>query len=84
MVLQVFTAYKCAVILRDLIAPYLLRRRKADVQTQLPPKTEQVRYLEGRVDVAVLAPASNSLGAVCCPDPPPRGMPPVRRCCSAR
>ena len=29
MVLQVSTAYKCAVILRDLIAPYLLRRRKA-------------------------------------------------------
>lgn len=39
---QVSTAYKCAVILRDLIAPYLLRRRKADVQAQLPQKTEQV------------------------------------------
>ena len=40
---QVTTAYKCAVVLRDLIAPYLLRRRKADVNSQLPKKTEQVR-----------------------------------------
>ena len=40
---QVSTAYKCAVILRDLIAPYLLRRRKADVRAQLPAKTEQAR-----------------------------------------
>lgn len=39
---QVTTAYKCAVVLRDLIAPYLLRRRKADVSAQLPKKTEQV------------------------------------------
>ena len=41
-VLQVSTAFKCAVVLRDLIAPYLLRRRKADVAQQLPKKTEQV------------------------------------------
>ena len=40
---QVSTAFKCAVVLRDLIAPYLLRRRKADVAQQLPPKTEQAR-----------------------------------------
>lgn len=40
--LQVSTAYKCAVVLRDLIAPYLLRRRKSDVSAQLPKKTEQV------------------------------------------
>lgn len=40
---QVTTAYQCAVVLRDIIAPYLLRRRKADVNTQLPKKTEQVR-----------------------------------------
>jgi DNA excision repair protein ERCC-6 len=40
---QVSTAYKCAVVLRDLIAPYLLRRRKADVEAQLTKKTEQVR-----------------------------------------
>ena len=38
------TAYKCAVVLRDLIAPYLLRRRKADVASQLPKKTEQVLF----------------------------------------
>ncbi|PRW57121.1 CHROMATIN REMODELING 8 [Chlorella sorokiniana] len=42
--LQVSTAYKCAVILRDLIAPYLLRRRKVDVRAQLPQKTEQVLF----------------------------------------
>ena len=40
---QVSTAYKCAVVLRDLIAPYLLRRRKEDVAQQLPAKTEQAR-----------------------------------------
>lgn len=28
---QVQTGYKCAVALRDLISPYLLRRVKADV-----------------------------------------------------
>ena len=42
---QVSTAYKCAVVLRDLIAPYLLRRRKSDVNAQLPKKTEQVLLL---------------------------------------
>ena len=42
--LQVSAAYKCAVVLRDLIAPYLLRRRKADVATSLPKKTEQVLF----------------------------------------
>ena len=36
------SAYKCAVVLRDLISPYLLRRRKVDVDAQLPKKTEQV------------------------------------------
>ena len=41
---QVSTAFKCAVVLRDLIAPYLLRRRKADVAQQLPKKTEQVKH----------------------------------------
>ncbi|KAK9827355.1 hypothetical protein WJX81_000181 [Elliptochloris bilobata] len=41
---QVSTAYKCAVVLRDLIAPYLLRRRKEDVAQQLPSKTEQVLF----------------------------------------
>ncbi|KAF6256644.1 P-loop containing nucleoside triphosphate hydrolase protein [Scenedesmus sp. NREL 46B-D3] len=42
--LQVQTAYRCAVVLRDLISPYLLRRRKADVATQLPKKTETVLF----------------------------------------
>lgn len=41
------TAYKCAVVLRDLISPYLLRRRKADVNAQLPQKTEQVAAIAG-------------------------------------
>ncbi|CAI5946561.1 unnamed protein product [Closterium sp. NIES-64] len=40
--LQVATAYKCAVVLRDVILPYLLRRVKADVDIQLPEKTERV------------------------------------------
>ena len=45
--MQVSTAYKCAVVLRDLVAPYLLRRCKADVAQQLPKKTEQagLRFL---------------------------------------
>ncbi|GFR43344.1 hypothetical protein Agub_g4266, partial [Astrephomene gubernaculifera] len=42
--LQATTAFRCALVLRDLIAPYLLRRRKADVATQLPAKTEQVLF----------------------------------------
>lgn len=33
---------RCALVLRDAIAPHLLRRRKADVRAQLPKKTEQV------------------------------------------
>jgi SNF2 family DNA or RNA helicase len=41
---QVATAYRCATVLRDTIAPYLLRRMKADVKSHihLPPKNEQV------------------------------------------
>ncbi|KAK6259939.1 SNF2 [Theobroma cacao] len=42
--LQVSTAYRCAVVLRDLIMPYLLRRMKADVNVQLPKKTEHVLF----------------------------------------
>ena len=34
--LQATTAYNCAVVLRDLISPYLLRRLKSDVHAQLP------------------------------------------------
>lgn len=44
--LQASRAYQCAVILKDLIRPYLLRRMKKDVHDQsiLPPKTEQVLF----------------------------------------
>jgi DNA excision repair protein ERCC-6 len=42
--LQLQTAVQCAVVLRDLIAPYLLRRLKRDVAAALPPKTEQVLF----------------------------------------
>ncbi|GAB4830543.1 Protein CHROMATIN REMODELING 8 [Ancistrocladus abbreviatus] len=42
--LQVSTAYRCAVVLRDLIMPYLLRRMKADMSAQLPKKTEHVLF----------------------------------------
>ena len=42
--LQVSTAFRCAVVLRDLIAPYLLRRLKSDVSLQLPKKTEHVLF----------------------------------------
>ncbi|KAL2934828.1 Protein CHROMATIN REMODELING 8 [Bienertia sinuspersici] len=42
--LQVSTAYRCAVILRDLIMPYLLRRMKADVNAHLTKKTEHVLF----------------------------------------
>jgi len=40
------TAYRCACVLRDTIAPYLLRRMKADVRVnlQLPDKNEQVLF----------------------------------------
>ncbi|KAH7330876.1 hypothetical protein KP509_20G006100 [Ceratopteris richardii] len=42
--LQVSTAYKCAVVLRDLIMPYLLRRLKSDVNAHLTKKTEHVLF----------------------------------------
>ncbi|KAJ7550499.1 hypothetical protein O6H91_07G103800 [Diphasiastrum complanatum] len=42
--LQVSTAYKCAVVLRDLVMPYLLRRMKSDVEANLPKKTEHVLF----------------------------------------
>ncbi|CAI5756070.1 unnamed protein product [Candida verbasci] len=44
--LQVKTAYKCAVILRDLISPYLLRRLKSDVAQDLPKKNEMVLFVK--------------------------------------
>lgn len=43
---QVQTGYKCAVILRDLIAPYLLRRLKSDVAQDLPKKNEMVLFVK--------------------------------------
>ena len=42
--MQLHTAYRCAVVLRDLIGPYLLRRLKVDVARDLPKKTEQVLF----------------------------------------
>jgi DNA excision repair protein ERCC-6 len=42
--IQVETAYRCAVILRDTISPYLIRRLKSDVKIQLPNKNEQVLF----------------------------------------
>jgi hypothetical protein len=56
----VSTAYKCAVVLRDLIAPYLLRRRKEDVAQQLPAKTEQACLL-GAIAHMPVSFASNRL-----------------------
>ena len=41
----VAAAYKCAVMLRDMISPYILRRSKADVAKQLPAKNEQAWLL---------------------------------------
>ncbi|KAG5418405.1 rhp26 [Candida metapsilosis] len=44
--LQVKIAFKCAVVLRDLIAPYLLRRLKNDVARDLPKKSEMVLFVK--------------------------------------
>lgn len=41
---QVHTAFKCSVMLRDLVAPYMLRRMKKDVALQLPDKQEHVLF----------------------------------------
>ncbi|SCU99192.1 LADA_0H18140g1_1 [Lachancea dasiensis] len=41
---QVQTGYKCAIALRNLISPYLLRRIKADVAKDLPKKDEMVLF----------------------------------------
>lgn len=40
--LQVHTGYQTALVLRDLINPYFLRRLKKDVNILLPDKREQV------------------------------------------
>mmetsp|Transcript_479 Transcript_479/g.1059 ORF Transcript_479/g.1059 Transcript_479/m.1059 type:complete len:1112 (-) Transcript_479:25-3360(-) len=41
---QIDTAYKCALELRELIDPFLLRRMKSDVDLRLPDKQEQVLF----------------------------------------
>eukprot|EP00177_Eucheuma_denticulatum_P007149 GFKZ01012998.1.p1 GENE.GFKZ01012998.1~~GFKZ01012998.1.p1 ORF type:complete len:1086 (+),score=175.22 GFKZ01012998.1:92-3349(+) len=43
---QVHTAFKCSLVLRDLVSPYLLRRMKKDVATQLPEKNEQILFVK--------------------------------------
>lgn len=43
---QVQAGYKCAVVLRDMINPYLLRRVKADVARDLPQKKEMVVFVK--------------------------------------
>lgn len=42
--IQVQTGYKCAVALRNMISPYLLRRLKTDVAKDLPRKNEMVLF----------------------------------------
>lgn len=44
--MQVQLAYRCSLVLRDLINPYLLRRQKKDVKevNRMPGKTEQVLF----------------------------------------
>jgi len=44
--MQVQLAYRCALTLRDIISPYLLRRLKKDVRevSRMPGKTEQVLF----------------------------------------
>mmetsp|Transcript_11137 Transcript_11137/g.16421 ORF Transcript_11137/g.16421 Transcript_11137/m.16421 type:complete len:1104 (-) Transcript_11137:766-4077(-) len=43
---QVNSAHACAVTLRDLIQPYMLRRMKKDVKHELPKKTERVLFCQ--------------------------------------
>ena len=43
---KVQAAYQCSLVLRSLIRPHLLRRLKADVDIELPDKTEQVRMCQ--------------------------------------
>jgi len=41
---QIKTSIKCATALRDSINPYLLRRLKVDVASDLPKKSEHVNF----------------------------------------
>lgn len=43
---QVHMAYKCSLVLRGIVAPYLLRRFKKDVAKQLPEKNEQILFVK--------------------------------------
>ncbi|KAH0615032.1 uncharacterized protein H6S33_000668 [Morchella sextelata] len=58
---QVQTAYKCAVVLRELISPYLLRRLKVDVAADLPSKNEYEKFLESKQCAQILDGKLNSL-----------------------
>jgi DNA excision repair protein ERCC-6 len=53
---QVQVAYQCAIALRDTIRPYLLRRSKKDVMSQikLPGRTEQVLFCKLSPDQRLL------------------------------
>lgn len=42
--IQVQTATQCAIVLKQLISPYLLRRMKVDVMQDLPTKEEKVLF----------------------------------------
>lgn len=44
--MQVLMAYKCALVLKDLITPFLLRRTKKEIQhvTRMPDKMEQILF----------------------------------------
>jgi SNF2 family DNA or RNA helicase len=44
--MEVRVAYKCAVTLRDLVNPYLLRRSKDQVNIKLPEKSEQILFCQ--------------------------------------
>ena len=78
--MQVQLAYRCSLVLRDLIDPYLLRRQKKDVKevNRMPGKTEQVlfcrlspkqrrmyeEFLRSDAVTGVMRGSANLLGAV--------------------
>ena len=78
--MQAQLAYRCALVLRDLIEPYLLRRLKKDVKevSRMPSKTEHVlfcrlsdrqrtlyeSYLRSDAVAKVMRGTSNLLGAI--------------------
>ena len=78
--MQVQLAYRCSLVLRDLINPYLLRRQKKDIKevNRMPGKTEQVlfcrlsskqrrmyeEFLKSDEVMGVMRGSANLLGAV--------------------